>query len=412
MPKLFVDDGAPSQGRKVMLATTVYGDPDASYTFSIQASREALHAAGYQTAFYLLQGNCHVDDARNDIATKFLRSDCQWLVFLDADVSWQPEDLVRLCGHDRDLVGGVYPHRSELGQHKMPVRMKHGALLEDDGLLEVEGLPTGFMKISRHCLETVAQGCEAFEHEGETCRLIFQRTLFHGTRWGGDLHFCNLWRAAGGKLYADYEMVLGHASRVIIKGSLASYVRRMVGSTLRAICGRIREGTWTMADLSEALAYVDNHWGAQEDVLAACIVMAREATGPIIEAGSGLSSILMAAATNQTVYCLEHDAFFAAKLTKMADEAGVDVVLCMAPLVDNWYDLSGLDGLPERFALGLNDGPPRYLGGDRKLFLDRLQCDAIVCDDADTPSYADFLRQWAADNDMKCDIDGRLAVLR
>lgn len=412
MPKLWIDDDQPSTGRKVMLATTSYGDPDASYTFSIQASRKALHAAGFQTSYYLLVGNCHVDDARNDIATKFLASDAQWLVFLDADVSWEPEDLVRLCGHYRDLVGGVYPHRSELGQHKMPVRMKHGALPDSEGLIEVEGLPTGFMKISRHCLETVAAGCESFEHEGETRRLIFQRVLMHGTRWGGDLHFCNLWRATGGKLFADYEMVLGHASRVIVRGSLASYVRRVMNSTLRAVCGRIRAGTWKMADLSEALAYVDNYWGAQEDVLAANIVLAGKAQGPIIEAGSGLSTVLMAAATDQPVYCLEHDDFFAAKLRKMADEAGVDVILCSAPLVGDWYDLAAVDGLPERFALGLNDGPPRSLGGDRKRFFDHLECDAVVCDDADTPSYADFLHQWAGEHGMKCEISGRLAVLR
>ena len=96
MATLYSDDGAPSQGRKVFLATTSYGDPDASYTFSISASREALHAAGFQTAYFLLQGNCHVDDARNSVVLNFLESDCTELVFLDADVDWEPKHLVQL----------------------------------------------------------------------------------------------------------------------------------------------------------------------------------------------------------------------------------------------------------------------------------------------------------------------------
>lgn len=412
MPTLYADEGPESQGRKVMIATTTYGDPDASYTFSIQTSRQALHEAGFQTAYYLLQGNCHVDDARNDIASKFLKSDCQWLVFLDADVSWEPEDLVRLCSHNEDLVGGIYPHRSELGQDKVPVRMKHGALVNDNGLVEVEGLPTGFMKISRKCMESVAEGCESFTHEGETRKVIFQRTLFYGTRWGGDLHFCNLWRAQGGKLYADYEMVLGHSARVILKGSLGSYVRKKTGTTLKYVCDKIQNGTWKMRDLTEAMAYADNFWGAQQDVLAAAICLAKEAKGPIIETGSGLSTILMAAATDQTVFCLEHDPYCASKLYKMANEAGVKVGLCLVPLSGEWYDLSDFKGLPERFALGLNDGPPRYLGGNRKLFFTELECDAIICDDANDPEYADFIKGWAKAKDMRCDITERLAVIR
>lgn len=412
MATLYSDDGAPSQGRKVFLATTSYGDPDASYTFSISASREALHNAGFQTAYYLLQGNCHVDDARNDIAAKFLASDADMLVFIDADVSWTPENLVRLCQHDKDLVGGVYPYRTELGQEKMPVRMKHGAEVGPDGLIEVEGLPTGFLKISRFCLETVAKECESFIHEGQGQWIIFERSLLHGTRWGGDLHFCNKWRAMSGKLYADYEMVLGHAGRQVIKGSLGSFIRRTTERTLRHVCDKIRAGTWTLADITEALRYVDNFWGAQEDVLAASVCMARDANGPIIETGSGLSTILMAAATKHTVFCLEHDPYYAAKLQRMADEAGVIVGLCPVPMVDGWYDLSDLNGLPERFALGLNDGPPRYLGGDRRRFFSELKCDAIVCDDANDERYAAFIRQWAKDNGMTCDIFERMAVLR
>jgi acetone carboxylase gamma subunit len=42
----------------------------------------------------LLSGNCHVDDARNSVVREFLASDCTELVFIDADVSWEPETLV------------------------------------------------------------------------------------------------------------------------------------------------------------------------------------------------------------------------------------------------------------------------------------------------------------------------------
>lgn len=412
MSKCYEDFGPPVTDIKICLATTTYGDPDASYTFSIQASREALHKKGYETAYYLLQGNCHVDDARNDIVQRFLASDCTDLVFLDADVSWQPEDLVRLCGHRRDIVGGIYPYRTELGQERIPARMKAGEMVDDDGLVEVEGLPTGFMKLSRNCVEKVCKESKSYVHEGKVYYLAFERALIDGTRWGGDLHFCNKWRSMGGRVFADYEMVLGHAARSIISGSLATYVRKQTHTTLRHVCDKIRRSAWTLADISEALRYVNNYWGAQEEVLAAAICMARDADGPIIETGSGLSTILMAAATDYPVYCLEHDDFYAAKLTQMANEAQVGIALCRVPFTDTWYDLTEFKGLPERFALGLNDGPPRYLGGDRTEFFMRFKCDKIIADDANDPTYAEFLYQWAEAKGMTCEIYERMAVIR
>src|SRR5690606_17797542 len=145
MPAQYYEEGPPADGRKVMLAVPTYESPDTSLTFALARAREALTAAGIGSALLILEGNCHVDDARNAICRTFMESDCTELMFLDADVTFEPEDLVQLCERDLDIVGGVYPFRRE-GQSHMPVR-----LLEDgevvDGLREVEGLPTGFMKI-------------------------------------------------------------------------------------------------------------------------------------------------------------------------------------------------------------------------------------------------------------------------
>ena len=129
MSHLFQDDGPKADGKKVCLATTSYDNPDAAYTFSLQRSRKALEEAGIASAYYLLKGNCHVDDARNVIVQEFLLSDCSHLVFLDADVSWDPEDIVTLCQSDKALVGGVYPWRKDMPMDTMPVRMLPGLMM-------------------------------------------------------------------------------------------------------------------------------------------------------------------------------------------------------------------------------------------------------------------------------------------
>ena len=392
------DEGLPADGQKVMLATTSYDNPDSSYTFSIQQARKELG----NTAYLLLKGNCHVDDARNEVVKTFLESDCTELLFIDSDVSFEPNQLKQLMARDVSLVGGVYPYRRD--SDEMPVRL----LCDEpvDGLLEVEGLPTGFMKIKRRVFEQMASICPSYE--GMT--LYFERTLIEGTRWGGDLNFCNRWRSLGGKVYADCELVLGHTGKVTFKDSLGANLRRRVRATLPHVVHRIRSGSATPDDVQEAIRYVDNRWAADALTLYTAIQLAGNADGPIIEAGSGLSTILIAAATDQTVYCLEHSPIHYERLKDFSGQAGVSniAIVCCA-IKDRWYDLENED-IPARFSMGFNDGPPRQ-DGDRIKFFDHVAADVVVCDDAD--SYRADLEEYAMRAKRKIEFAGsRTAVIR
>ena len=398
MSTLHQDNGPTATGQKVCIATTSYDNPTASYTFSLQDSREALHKAGIQTAYYLLQGNCHVDDSRNRIMQEFLLSDCTELVFLDADVSWQAADLVKLCQYDEELIGAVYPFKRPDKKGDMPVRMMPGEVTEN-GLHEVEGLPTGFLRMSRNVIETLANLSESFNgnngHATET-PLLFQRTLIDGTRWGGDLNFCNRWRATGGRVMCDPEIKLGHTAKVVFTDSLGAFMRRNDGTTLSHVCDKIKAKTWTVDDITEALKFDDNERSAESNALAVAIRLAEDADGPIIESGSGISTILMAAATEHTVYCLEHSEHYAQRLRQLAHGANAqNIGLCLAPLKNGFYDLTGKT-LPDRFAFGFNDGPPRELG-DRRKFMDifSAKTGVIMCDDVGAHDDKTFLQTWA-----------------
>jgi predicted O-methyltransferase YrrM len=414
MSNHFFDEGEPARGQKVLLATPAYSTTSAAYTFSISRSREALHAAGVQTAYLVLQGNCHVDDSRNSIVRDFLESDCTDLVFLDADVDWEPRDIVQLCRRDCDIVGGVYPYRREGGEN-MPVRLMSGAR-EHDGLLEVEGLPTGFIKIKRHVLEKLASKAPKYFDKIYETALVFDRPTpdENKTRWGGDIDFCNRWRAMGGRIFADSELRLGHTATIILRDSLAAHIRRLSGSTLAHVAPKIRSGMETEADYNEVFRYGGNNYAADAGVLALVTGLARKCRGPIIETGSGLSSVLMAAASDANrVYSLEHLNHYAAQTLAWAEEAGVsNVGICCAPLKDFWYDVEAFD-LPRKFALGFCDGPPRMYG-TRMRFFEVLapRCSAVVVDDIKTDNnYARAVHEWAAANGRTVTILGRAALI-
>ena len=418
MSNLFHDSGSAATGQKVLLATTAYDNPDAAYTFSIQRSRQALSEAGIPSSYLLLSGNCHVDDARNVVCQEFLLSDCTELIFLDADVSWEPECLVELCGYDCDIVGGVYPYRRE-EKKNMPLRMIEGIFEPDEsGLLQVEGLPAGFMRIKRHVIEHLEKDADKFwNHPDKRSKvpILFERYFQNGTRWGGDIHFCNKWRATGGKVFAVYEMRLGHTGKSIITDSLGAALRRQRGDTLRYVADKVRQGSESIDLLREARKSVGNSYGAMVETLILAVLSARKSDGPILEIGSGLSTILMAAAApEQTVWCVESSAAWAEQLKSMAYAAGItNINLCTQPIRDGWYDLSDIE-LPDWFGLALVDGPERRLGS-RMPFYERLaeRCEVIVADDTDDAGYAEEITTWAGQNGRRVDfVDERAALIR
>ena len=414
MSNLFQDDGQPANGSmKVCLATTVYDSPDSAYTFSIQKTREALHKAGINTAYYLLAGNCHVDDARNSIVQEFLESDCTDLVFLDADVVWDPSQLIKLCGYDADIVGGIYPYRrDDKTKESMPVLMYPGkSEPNSQGLIEVAGLPTGFMRISRHVLESLAKKANSITKGRSKMPIIFERTFFEGTRLGGDLSFCKKWIMEGGSVYAAPDLYLGHVAKTIIYDSLSASMRRKNDETLSYLANQIKSGGFDIGLFTEARRYLGNQWGALEDVLSMCALLGKSAKGPIIETGSGLTSIVLAASSKETVYCLEHDQRWARETQEMAKKAGVDnIEIRLCEIKDRWYDTP--KDLPGQFALGLNDGPPRMLGS-RTGFFERFgDTETIICDDADDQGYGDFLINWSKTNNRRIDFVDRSALIR
>jgi len=404
MSTMMIDEGLPATGQKVMLATTAYADCDASYTFSIQQSREALTEAGVQSAYILLTGNCHVDAARDSVVHTFMQTDCTELVFLDADVSWRKQDLVKLCQFDLDLVGGVYKYKDE-SVDSMPFTPLDGASLDGD-LIEVEGLPTGFMRIRRNVFETLipkARMYDTMQKDLSGVALLFNREIDGQTRIGGDIQFCRNWREAGGKIYAFTEAYLGHSVKTVISGSLGAYIRRVNNQTLPYVVQQIRDNIETEADYKEARDYVNNNWGINAGSMLILVSAARKADGPIIETGSGISTILMAAANpDQNVWCIEHNPHFAQLTRNMARACGLsNIIMVHCDIADNWYAVQPADKLqmPIHFALGFNDGPPRDLG-DRVRFLEEYghRCNMIISDDADDDSFADALTVWAKDS--------------
>jgi hypothetical protein len=115
--------------------------------------------------------------ARSCIVRRFLESNCTHLLFIDADISFDPIAVHGMIASGRDIVGCPYPARTairwdqvakptqedalarpsgEARAYPYVLALKRDAQFEDGNLLEVEGVPLGLCLISRECCEKMA----------------------------------------------------------------------------------------------------------------------------------------------------------------------------------------------------------------------------------------------------------------
>lgn len=88
-----------------------------------------------------------VQRARNDLVQMALQADCDDLIFIDGDQGWNPEWVYQLLNHDVDVVGGAVVKKSE--QIAFNIKALPTLEINENGLMEVECVGTGFLRISK-----------------------------------------------------------------------------------------------------------------------------------------------------------------------------------------------------------------------------------------------------------------------
>ena len=163
-----------------------------------------------------LSNESNVNRARNSCAAKFLAGDATHLMFVDADIQFRAEDIVKLVAHDKNIVGGIYPQKTL--PPKMVVNTLDNGRCEGD-LVEVGTLGTGFMLIKRtvftQMIEAGAQkytdaiGLSSVENDNQFD--FFNCTIDSQGRYlTEDWSFCRRWRELGGTIWADTSIPLVH----------------------------------------------------------------------------------------------------------------------------------------------------------------------------------------------------------
>jgi hypothetical protein len=152
--------------------------------------------------------------------------------------------------------------------------------------------------------------------------------------------------------------------------------------------------------------WANESFSADLDYLDEVAARASRDAGPILECGSGLTTLLLgflAARRGVEVWTLEHDMYWHAKIESLLSKFRVPPVhLELAPLKDfgtfDWYE-APLHRMPREFSLVICDGPPGTTRGGRYGLLpvcnSHLRRQAVILvDDLGRPADAEVVAEW------------------
>ena len=190
----------------LLIATPAYGNMvTTGYLRSIVRLQEVLLIEGVEHDFLILGNESLIHRARNVCVETFLRMGGTRLLFIDADIEFEPEAVRGLWELDAEVAVGAYRQKGPDGRlsvwtdHQLNLRE-----LEGMQVCEVLYAGTGFMMIKREVFERME--VEKAEYGGR----YFYSEVKDGVDLSEDYCFCDRVRAMGGVIMLNPAIRLKH----------------------------------------------------------------------------------------------------------------------------------------------------------------------------------------------------------
>lgn len=223
--------------KKVVFCIPTYQRPAQAMLDSLEASLPFIEAAGWEHGAIFEKGNPYISAARATMLRAAITANATTIVFIDDDVSWRPEDLLKLIDTPGAVVAGTYRTRGDDPDYMgKPLQDKNGKLtsMRDDRCIEMTCVPAGFLKITMDCVAhfMLAYPELCYGSPWNASVDLFNHGAYKGLWWGEDYSFCRRWRDAGGEVWCIPDMNIDHNTRdgkTVWRGNYHEYLMRQPG---------------------------------------------------------------------------------------------------------------------------------------------------------------------------------------
>ena len=207
-------------GRSLFIALPAY-DFKVSLKLAISLARFAQAAPkhGIDIQIGSICGCSVVSRARNLLVQDLIESPCTDLLFIDSDINFEPEDILRLMAWTSDpkkgIVAGVPRTRSEQKTYIATLdEDADGLTMNGMGLVRAQRVATAFMMVRRDVFETLIEAHPEWKYfDGRSGRMVpclFDFELTEEGYMGEDYLFCDRVREQGFEVWIDPSISLGH----------------------------------------------------------------------------------------------------------------------------------------------------------------------------------------------------------
>jgi len=224
--------------KDVIIALPLYdGRIDAVTMQMIQQA--ALDKDSPVKGYITVQGDSLVSRARNNLAYQFLKhdkTDAMYMMFIDSDIHFKPEQIAQLRSHNMPVVAGLY-----FLKNLQPRPVLNAPVSKQGNLVQVKEVGTGFLMIRRDVFGAMK---EAFDLQYAACnnepnqeepRFEFfpvgriDRSP-SSVLLSEDYYFCRLLEKIGIPIYVDDRCIVGHRGNIVYPVKPAELVKAAIAA--------------------------------------------------------------------------------------------------------------------------------------------------------------------------------------
>ncbi len=228
----------------IMIATPMYGGMcHGIFMKSAIQLFFTLRSNSHTVEFVDIANESLITRARNTLTELFLRSNFDYLLFIDADEGFDAAGILRMLNEDVDIIAAPVPMKGinwdrvkAASKNGIPDLENHTGIWNFNGLsqesiailsktkeqiLEVNSAGTGLILIKRDVFEQMKPYVDSYRFNQPNDKYFaLNEGLYNfwdvsvdesGLLLSEDFHFCKIWKQLGGKIYMAPYVNVTHA---------------------------------------------------------------------------------------------------------------------------------------------------------------------------------------------------------
>ena len=221
----------------LFIAMPCYDSVKINTMLSVIKLVQQLGKSGIETGIHTMKSPL-IHQARNYLTSVFLTTQYQYMLFIDSDVEFEPEVVLRMMVVKKPIVCTPYRVKSaEIDKQIYTVEFKDpkNILVLAEGLVEIEAGPTGLMLIDRKVFERIIKNHPELkirnkatpkaEKSHEFYYNFFDFGFNDGYAMGEDVSFCRLARDNDFRIFANIESSTVHHGSFGWKGTFGESMK-------------------------------------------------------------------------------------------------------------------------------------------------------------------------------------------